>query len=74
MVGERLSSSGTCLNVSSPVQSTVAGGVPHKSSAESVHRVLKSVSRQSLLGNYPLPHQFHTIYIKRLPKPSSFTQ
>lgn len=51
MVGERLSSSGTRLNVtsSSPVQSTGAiGGV--KSSAESVHRGLKSVSRQSLLG------------------------
>lgn len=49
MVGERLSSSGTRLNVtsSSPVQST-GGGV--KSSAESVHRGLKSVSRQSLLG------------------------
>ncbi|XP_063902741.1 cyclic nucleotide-gated channel rod photoreceptor subunit alpha isoform X2 [Zophobas morio] len=49
MVGERLSSSGTCLNVSSPVQSTATTGAPHKTSSESVHRVLKSVSRQSLL-------------------------
>lgn len=51
MVGERLSSSGTRLDVSSPVQSAapISGGV--KSSTESVHRALKSVSRQSLLGN-----------------------
>lgn len=57
MVGERLSSSGTRLNVttSSPVQS--AGPINSsssrdvvKSSADSVHRGLKSVSRQSLLG------------------------
>lgn len=51
MVGERLSSSGTRLNVisSSPIQSTgPIDGV--KSSVESVHRGLKSVSRQSLLG------------------------
>lgn len=51
MIGERLSGSGTRLEVSSPVQSAAPtiGGV--KSSTESVHRALKSVSRQSLLGN-----------------------
>lgn len=51
MIGERLSGSGTRLDVSSPVQSAAPtiGGV--KSSTESVHRALKSVSRQSLLGN-----------------------
>lgn len=53
MVGERLSSSGTRLNVTStsPIQSTgPSGGGMVKSSTESVHRGLKSVSRQSLLG------------------------
>ncbi|XP_015835561.1 cyclic nucleotide-gated channel rod photoreceptor subunit alpha isoform X2 [Tribolium castaneum] len=49
MVGERLSSSGTCLNVSPPVQGGAPATAPHKASTESVHRVLKSVSRQSLL-------------------------
>lgn len=50
MIGERLSGSGTRIDVSSPVQSvapTIGGA---KSSTESVHRALKSVSRQSLLG------------------------
>jgi hypothetical protein len=50
MIGERLSSSGTRLNTSSPVQSAYHG---NKSSTESVPRSstggLKSVSRQSLL-------------------------
>lgn len=50
MIGERLSSSGTRLNISSPVQSAYHG---NKSSTESVPRSstggLKSVSRQSLL-------------------------
>ncbi|GLV41568.1 uncharacterized protein CBL_06797 [Carabus blaptoides fortunei] len=45
MVGERLSSSGTRLDVASPVQSVA----PARGSVESVHRALKSVSRQSLL-------------------------
>ncbi|KAG5885980.1 hypothetical protein JTB14_008335 [Gonioctena quinquepunctata] len=48
MVGERLSSSGTRLNITSPVQSA-APTAPHRTSTESIHRVLKSVSRQSLL-------------------------
>lgn len=51
MVGERLCSSGTRLDViSSPAQSgaQASGGV--KTSNESVPRALKSVSKQSLLG------------------------
>lgn len=53
MVGERLSSSGTRLDVTSPVQSVApVGGL--KTSTESVHRALKSVSRQSLLGKITL--------------------
>lgn len=51
MVGERLSISGTNLNLTPPVQYAAPKNVPHKtSSTESVNRVLKSVSRQSLLG------------------------
>lgn len=53
MVGDRLSDSGTRLNVvasSSPVQSTAPVSAGAKSSTESVHRGIKSVSRQSLLG------------------------
>ncbi|KAK9704178.1 Ion transport protein [Popillia japonica] len=65
MIGERLSGSGTRLEVSSPVQSAAPtiGGV--KSSTESVHRALKSVSRQSLLDlvtcklGMSKPHQQH---------------
>lgn len=52
MVGERLSSSGTRLDVTSPLQ-TAAPTSGVKTSTESVHKALKSVSRQSLLGtNY----------------------
>lgn len=63
-VGERLYSSGTRLDVSPPVvQSSfhqggggiggsLAGGAGLKSSTESVHHTLKSVSRQSLLGEW----------------------
>ncbi|KAJ8920562.1 hypothetical protein NQ315_004701, partial [Exocentrus adspersus] len=49
MVGERLSSSGTRLNLTSPVQCATPTAAPRKPSTESVHKVLKSVSRQSLL-------------------------
>ncbi|CAH0557075.1 unnamed protein product [Brassicogethes aeneus] len=49
MVGERLSGSSTRLNVTSPVQCAHPTSGSHKTSTESVHRVLKSVSRQSLL-------------------------
>ncbi|KAF7287605.1 hypothetical protein GWI33_005957 [Rhynchophorus ferrugineus] len=49
MVGERLRGSGGGLDaVISPPACPSRG--PHKSSTESVHRVLKSVSRQSLLN------------------------
>lgn len=50
MVGERLSSSGTRLDVCSPVQLAEQATACTKTSTESVHRALKSVSRQSLLG------------------------
>lgn len=52
MVGERLSSSGTRLDICSPVQLAEPTTVCTKTSSESVHRTLKSVSRQSLLGTY----------------------
>ncbi|XP_025834701.1 cyclic nucleotide-gated cation channel alpha-3-like [Agrilus planipennis] len=48
MVGERLSTSGTQLDMSPPLQ-TSAPTTRHKSSTESVQRALKSISRQSLL-------------------------
>lgn len=50
MVGERLTGSGTRLDVTPPLQLVEPTGVGNKSSTESVHRTLKSVSRQSLLG------------------------
>ncbi|KAJ8982037.1 hypothetical protein NQ317_007747 [Molorchus minor] len=49
MVGERLSSSGTHINVTSPVQCAVSAQAHHKTSTESVP---KSVSRQSLLDSF----------------------
>ncbi|XP_031344275.1 cyclic nucleotide-gated channel rod photoreceptor subunit alpha isoform X3 [Photinus pyralis] len=50
MVGERLCSSGTRLDViTSPAQSGVQASVGPRSSNESVPRALKSVSKQSLL-------------------------
>ncbi|XP_057668362.1 cyclic nucleotide-gated channel rod photoreceptor subunit alpha isoform X1 [Diorhabda carinulata] len=50
MVGERLSSSGSRLNIASPpLQCAASHAVSRKTSTESIHRVLKSVSRQSLL-------------------------
>ncbi|CAG9824996.1 unnamed protein product [Phaedon cochleariae] len=49
MVGERLSSSGTHLNLTSPVQSAAPTAPSRRTSTDSIHRVLKSVSRQSLL-------------------------
>ncbi|XP_065163954.1 cyclic nucleotide-gated channel rod photoreceptor subunit alpha isoform X2 [Atheta coriaria] len=48
LVGERYTGSGTRLDVTSPVQSSAPATVGPKSSTESVHRALKSVSRQSL--------------------------
>ncbi|XP_045469967.1 cyclic nucleotide-gated channel rod photoreceptor subunit alpha isoform X1 [Harmonia axyridis] len=48
MVGERLNSSGSRLNVASPVQSAQPIAIHHKST-DSIHARLKSVSRQSLL-------------------------
>uniref|UniRef100_A0A6P7F769 Cyclic nucleotide-gated cation channel alpha-3 n=1 Tax=Diabrotica virgifera virgifera TaxID=50390 RepID=A0A6P7F769_DIAVI len=73
MVGERLSSSGSRLNITSPVQCSAPHSGSHKTSTESVHRVLKSVSRQSLLdlvgcklgmskqprAHQPSPRQIH---------------
>lgn len=50
LVGERYTGSGTRLDVTSPVQSSAPATVGPKSSTESVHRALKSVSRQSLFG------------------------
>ncbi|XP_060518819.1 cyclic nucleotide-gated channel rod photoreceptor subunit alpha [Cylas formicarius] len=50
MVGERLRGSGTGLNLASATPSIASRGASHKQSHESVHRVLKSVSRQSLLN------------------------
>lgn len=61
MVGERLSLSGTHLNLTPPVQCATPNTIPHKTvSTESVNRVLKSVSRQSLLGE--LIKKFAKIY------------
>lgn len=51
MVGERLSTSGTRLDVTSPLQ-TAAPTSGIKTSTESVPKALKSVSRQSLLGKH----------------------
>lgn len=51
MVGERLSISGTHLNLTSQIQCTPPKSAPQKTtSTESVNKVLKSVSKQNLLG------------------------
>ncbi|KAK9869460.1 hypothetical protein WA026_003214 [Henosepilachna vigintioctopunctata] len=78
MVGERLNSSGTRLNVTSPIPSAQPVARHHKST-DSIHGRLKSVSRQSLLdlvgcklgmsksSNRP-PESYHQSYQHQHPR------